>query len=162
MFSCLHFERSSNLFLSSWVETFSERQSRHRLLVLLYDGLGFKMNQETYGAVPVCRFVLQLNFDSVEFFSYLRLLKIIFALNIFVSMVLLLVLCRILCQVVGHFFLFLSEKPAIQHLSSSYYGFYNPMQHNLFKYSIQLTCKFDSTLRLSLILSYLLNSFFTQ
>ena len=37
--------------------------------------MGFEIDQETYGVVPVCRFVLQMNFDSIVFCSYLWLLK---------------------------------------------------------------------------------------
>ena len=52
----LHFERSSDLLFRSWVgylnvkiKGFLERQSRHRLLVLLYAGMGFGIDQETSG-----------------------------------------------------------------------------------------------------------------
>ena len=37
--------------------------------------MGFEMDQETVGSVPVCRFSFQMNFDSVVFCSYFRLLK---------------------------------------------------------------------------------------
>ena len=37
--------------------------------------MGYEMNQEASGAVPVFRFVLQMNFDSIVFCTYLRLLK---------------------------------------------------------------------------------------
>ena len=37
--------------------------------------MGFEMDQETSGVVPVCRFVFQMNFDSVVVCSYLWLLK---------------------------------------------------------------------------------------
>ena len=61
--------------LNVTMESFSERQSRHRLLVLVYDGMGFEMDQETSGVFPVCRFVFQMNFDSVVVCSYLWLLR---------------------------------------------------------------------------------------
>ena len=70
-----------DLLFRSWVgclnvrvESFYERQSKHRLLVLLQAGIGFEMNQDTSGADPVCRLVFQMNLDSIVFCSYLWLL----------------------------------------------------------------------------------------
>ena len=37
--------------------------------------MGFEMDKETSGVVPVCSFVLQKNFDSIVLCSYLWLLK---------------------------------------------------------------------------------------
>ena len=37
--------------------------------------MGFEMDQETSGAVPVCHFVLQMKFDSIVCCSYAWLLK---------------------------------------------------------------------------------------
>jgi len=37
--------------------------------------MGFEMDQEISGVFPVCRFVFQMNFDSVVVCSYLWLLK---------------------------------------------------------------------------------------
>ena len=48
-------------WLNVTMESFSERQCRHRLLVLLWDGMGFEMDQETSGVFPVCRCVFQMS-----------------------------------------------------------------------------------------------------
>ena len=37
--------------------------------------MGFEVDQETSGADPVCLSAFQMNFDSVVYCSYLRLLK---------------------------------------------------------------------------------------